>query len=82
MGVRTTLSQGSPLMAPADDQVQIDMSNVTVGDIQRLDNPALKALMLQVKKQMEEEATGSRDPLKSANHSVHYLNFYNYTRTD
>lgn len=66
-------------MTPPEDQVQIDMSNVTVGEIQQLDNPALKALMLQVKQQLEEEEAGSRDPLKSANHSVHYLNFYNYT---
>jgi len=66
-------------MTPAEDRVQIDMSNVTVGEIQQMDNPALKALMLQVKQQLDEEAEGARDPLKSANHSVHYLNFYNYT---
>jgi hypothetical protein len=65
-------------MAPAEDQVQIDMNNVTVGEIQRLDNPALKNLMLQVKKQLEEEAAGTRSPL-SSDHSVFYSNFYNYT---
>jgi hypothetical protein len=66
-------------MTPAEEPVQIDMNNVTVGDIQRLDNPALKTLMMQVKQQLEEEAAGAQDPLKCTSHSVHYLNFYNYT---
>ncbi len=66
-------------MTPAEDQVQIDMSKVSVGDIQRLDNPALKTLMLQVKQQLEEEAAGTRDRQKTANHNVFYLSFYNYT---
>jgi hypothetical protein len=78
--IRLTLNiQEAIVMTPPEDQVQIDLSSVTVGDIQRVDNPALKALMLQVKQQLEEEATGERDPRKSSNHNVFYMSFYNYT---
>jgi hypothetical protein len=66
-------------MTRPDDQVQIDMGNVTVGEIQRLDNPALKEIMLQVKKQLEDEATGSPERPKNTVHNVFYLSFYNYT---
>ncbi len=59
-------------MAPAEERVEIDMANVTVGDIRQLDHPALKAVMLQVKKQMEEEGTAPRASMQHTSHSVFY----------
>jgi hypothetical protein len=66
-------------MAAAGDDPGLDVSNLTVGDIQRLDNPVLKGVLLQVKKQLEEEAAGARDPMQHTSHSVFYQEFYNYT---
>ncbi len=63
-------------MGPVEDRVELDLNNVTVGDVRRLDNPVLKSVMLQVKKQMEEEAAGSRDLMQHTSHSVFYSGIF------
>ena len=64
-------------MAPTESGAPLDMGNLTVGDIQGLDNPVLKAVLLKVKKHLEEQAAGVREPMAHTSHEVFYSEFHN-----
>jgi len=64
-------------MESTDSAVQFDLSDMTVGDIGRVDNPLLKSVLLKVKEHLEREPSPG-DPLRHTEHSVHYSTYSSY----
>jgi hypothetical protein len=64
-------------MELTDDEVHFDLSQVTVGDIERVDNSLLKAVLRKVKEHQEREPRPG-DPLRHTEHSVHYSTYSSY----
>jgi hypothetical protein len=64
-------------MVETEDRIDLELSTVTVNELEGLDSPVLKHVLLQVKKHLEQEATDappSTDYYSFNSHSV----FYNY----
>ncbi len=64
-------------MESTEGEVQFDLSQVTVGDIGRVDNPLLKDVLLKVKECLEREPRPG-GPLPHTEHSVHYSTYSSY----
>ena len=66
-------------MGPAEDRVDLDLNKVTIDELEGLDNPVLKRVLLQVKEHMEEEASRPPESMEYSSFCLHEV-FYNYGR--
>ena len=65
-------------MESAEDRIDLDLNKVTAKDLEGLDNPVLKRVLLQVKEHLEDEATGAPPSTDYYSFNSHHV-FYNYS---
>ena len=64
-------------MESEEDRIDLDLNKVAVKELEALDNPVLKRVLLQVKKHLEEEATDAPASMDYYSFNSHNV-FYNY----
>jgi hypothetical protein len=65
------------IMESGEDRIDLDLNKVSVKELEGLDNPVLKRVLLQVKKHLEEEATDAPPSMDYYSFNSHNV-FYNY----
>jgi len=66
-------------MKASEDRVDLDLNSVTVDELTGLSNPVLKRVLLQAKKRMDDEASGSAESAEASKFCLHNV-FYNYEK--